>query len=251
MLLLPFIITLHLTCGAQETVIKRYRTGEMASRETKLSWPDDRSAQFKDEKVEVFNRKGDLVYHGNRRDYAGHSSVHLSYHPNGGVSRIEASSAPDAGIQWYKARYTLDGDGNITDRSEQSHDMLVTLPHIRQLMPAVVPAEKSENACATPMETVIVLHKCSSAAITVRLKGLQGAETDREYLRTLHPGDTLAAPAMVSAERFLRPEQMYACFLIDTQTGLATPLPWGDVPMRAVGRDAQHRRYGFYWVEGI
>lgn len=115
---------------AQEIVTKRYRSGEVASVETSVPWPDGQySERFREVKVEVFNRRGELVYVGNRRNYAGHSSVHLTYHPNGGVSGIDASSAPDAGIQWYKEKLRLDEEGNIIDRTSQSHDMMVSPLH--------------------------------------------------------------------------------------------------------------------------
>lgn len=248
---LVFLIGIHFSLQAQQPIIKRYRTGEMASRETPEPWPGTAdNDRFRSEKVEIFNRKGSLVYEGYRRDFAGHSSVHLSYHPNGGVSRIDASSAPDAGIQWYKARITLDEEGNITDRSEQSHDMLVTVPHIRHTAPEKEPEPQAPEKCAVPMASRIVIHNRSRAAVTVRLKGLQGGDTGKEYVERLLPSDSIVTPDQISAEVFLQPEAMFELHIIDPQTRLSKPIPFNALPMRQVERGKQHRTYEFFWLNG-
>lgn len=244
-----FLLAAFSSAAAQEPVIKRYATGELASRETFLRWPGGTDTQFKDEKVEVFNRKGDVVFEGSRRNYAGHSSVHLSYHPNGGVSRIEASSAPDAGIQWYRSHIVLDEDGNVTDRKEYSHDMTVTLPKIDRLPPPST--VQAVNACATPMESSLVIHNRSASTITVRLLGRFGGETGKEYVDKLEPGDSLVTPPVVNAERFLAPEAMFEVYLIDPKTRRSERMDFARIPMRQIEPRRQHRIYEFYWVDGL
>jgi hypothetical protein len=247
---LVFFIGIHFSLQAQQPIIKRYRTGEIASRETPEPWPGTYNDRFRSEKVEIFNCKGDLVYEGYRRDFAGHSSVHLNYHPNGGVSRIDVSSAPDAGIQWYKSRMTLDEDGNITDRSEQSHDMMTTTPYIHMVEPIDVPKPVAIT-CAVPMETRIIILNRSSKAITVRLKGKQGQESGKEYVEKLEPGDSLVPPSMVSAETFLRPEEMYEFHIIAAASKRSVSMEFSRIPMRQMDSDRQHRRVEFFLVDDL
>ena len=104
---------------AQDTVWHRYNSGEPACLEV-FEGPD---AYGRTESgVWVYRKTGTLVFRGVRRNYAGHASVDLVYHSNGGVARIEASSAPDAGIQWYRERMDLDEEGNVVYHQKQSHE---------------------------------------------------------------------------------------------------------------------------------
>lgn len=143
---------LPLLLSAEEKVIKKYNTGEIASIETKLNTDIDPHYSYglEREKVEVFDRQGNRVFVGYRRNTAGHSSVHLAYHENGGVKIISTSSAPDAGIQWYRARYELDEDGNIIKHIEDNWDTRYTLrqplePQLRENLQKVEEKKDYEN----------------------------------------------------------------------------------------------------------
>ncbi|MBL7963239.1 MAG: hypothetical protein JNM31_05260 [Flavobacteriales bacterium] len=70
----------------------------------------------------AYNRLGEVIFQGQTRRFAGHASVHFSYHPNGAVSKVETSDAPDGGIQWYRSTTTFDADGNRTGFWEDGRD---------------------------------------------------------------------------------------------------------------------------------
>lgn len=79
----------------------------------------------------AYKKNGELIFEGQTRRIAGHASVHFSYHPNGAVSKVETSNAPDAGIQWYRSTTTFDDLGNKTGFSEQGHDNDGIIPNPR------------------------------------------------------------------------------------------------------------------------
>jgi|GEM_PF-6882675 len=237
---------------AQKPRERFYSTGQIASRETPVPWPGDNSGNFKQERVQVFNRRGDNVFEGHRRSYAGHATVDLQYHANGGVSRIDVSEAPDAGIQWYKARYTLDTEGNITDKQEQSHDDQTTIsPLDPPVRPVPKPQQPSPDACAVPMQTQIVLHNLQRIPSELRLVGLYGPVIGREYLQVVGPGQKLVSHQLTMAERFLQPEEMFELYQRNPATGQWVRLPFGIIPMRLLGGGPQVRTYEFYWLEGL
>lgn len=67
------------------------------------------------------NAKGDtlIIYH--LRRYAGHSSVEAEYYSNGQAKKIELSSAPDGGIQFYREFIYFDEQGRETSRTDLSY----------------------------------------------------------------------------------------------------------------------------------
>lgn len=76
----------------------------------------------------AYDATGKEIFSYQTRRIAGHASAHFSYHPNGAVSKIEVSDAPDAGIQWYRSTTTYDEQGNRTGFTEQGHDNYGIIP---------------------------------------------------------------------------------------------------------------------------
>ena len=70
----------------------------------------------------AFDRHGNVIYSNNTRRFAGHASVHFSYHPDGSVAKAEYSTAPDAGIQWHKSTTVFDQQGNQIGYKELGRD---------------------------------------------------------------------------------------------------------------------------------
>lgn len=73
-------------------------------------------------KARAWNAQGQLIFECETSRIHGHHSAYFEHYPNGAVRKIEESQAPDAGIQWYRAFYTFDEQGNKTGESHQSHD---------------------------------------------------------------------------------------------------------------------------------
>lgn len=66
--------------------------------------------------------KGAIMFDSEISRNHGHHSVHFEHHPNKVVSRVEESSAPDAGIQWYRSTYYYDEKGVKTGENHDSYD---------------------------------------------------------------------------------------------------------------------------------
>lgn len=78
-----------------------------------------------DGKAIAYNKKGEIIYENGVRNFAGHASVYFSHYPSGAVKSAHYSSAPDAGIQWYKSDTQFDEEGNVTSYYEQSQEDLM------------------------------------------------------------------------------------------------------------------------------
>lgn len=70
----------------------------------------------------AYTDKGAVIYEKELRKIAGHSSVQFSFYENGAVKRAEWSSAPDAGIQWYRTYTDFAPDGTVTSEVHDSYD---------------------------------------------------------------------------------------------------------------------------------
>ncbi len=115
---------------------------------------DDRWGQAR-----AYDYKGAVIYEKELRKIAGHSSVQFSFYENGAVKKAEYSSAPDAGIQWYRTYTTFAQDGTITSEVNDSHDNGpgTTAPFKRQeyITPSPTPTVSPTPATAKPTPTTI------------------------------------------------------------------------------------------------
>lgn len=110
----------------------------------------------------AWDPRGNVMFDSSIRRKWGHHSVNFTHHPNKIVSKVEESSAPDAGIQWYRAWYYFDEQGKFIRKDEDSHDRMVTLPELRN------PYEPREEVRVQPeketpneqevMECAIIYH---------------------------------------------------------------------------------------------
>ena len=252
-IILAFLSILYIAISsshslAQSPKERYYDTGEIACRETPSGWPADAS-RFHEEKVEVFNRSGELVYNGTRRDYAGHSSVNLSFYPNGGVHKIETSSAPDAGIQWFKSNYVLDENGGILSFWEDSHDRspMTTPSWPPPPKPDEISPPKAPNECATPMATQVVLYNRSRKMILARIEQKYQSDEERKLIKVA-PGDSLVSSLAISAEFFAVPNDRFSCFIQPGKRSKTTMVAFDQLPSKSYISDPQRRVYQYYWL---
>lgn len=254
-----FCFTCLIGSQAQETIIKKYKSGEIASKETKMKWPDNNMQGFKEEKVEVFNKKGERIFEGHRRNYAGHSSVYLTYHDNGGVKKIECSSAPDGGIQWYKSTHLLDENGNITFFSEDSYDnqhKLITLtPHTENKIEQKEERkeekkqpEKQSNACATPMATQVVIYNRSKKPVQVALS-YKSDGANISYTKKISSKDSLQTKEYINAEKFAEPQEIFNISVFNKKTGKYESISFSAIPLKVYYKSSQHKVYQYYLID--
>ena len=228
-ILVLFSLSIAAKLFAQDTLKKYYSSGELASLEVQFSEQSSPDHRFREALVEVYNKKKLLVYRAYRRKFAGHASVHLTYHPNGGVKSIRYSSAPDAGIQWYKEYYELDEEGEVRAHRKQSHDDMLspvvrpapsipkpglTVPDVpskreqKEFLPNCPPCPQ-EAACATLMISQTAIVNKTGKALWLKLdsKGIYGAKGSETMLAA---NDTLFTPEYHYADQFIPREKLYA-----------------------------------------
>lgn len=148
-----FPLTVAASCWAQPkqrtfmtdtgTVVVRYFSGgQVCTKEWRDK--DDRWGRSW-----AYKSDGSVIAEHQTRRFAGHASVHFDYHPNGAISKAEFSTAPDAGIQWYRSTTTFDDQGNKTGFSEQGHDDRTVIPspgtHVRRHQEERVPEREMEQ----------------------------------------------------------------------------------------------------------
>lgn len=157
----------------------------------------------------AYDVTGKEIFSYQTRRIAGHASADFSYHPNGAVSRIEVSDAPDGGIQWYRSTTTYDGNGVKTGFTEQGRDNDGIIPG-----PGVRVTEKPEVTVPFKQEVVeeqrmyitevFVLHTLKTACfITVNAVNPSPALPGGQY--TVVPRDTLRVGAYSRGEVFDAP----------------------------------------------
>ncbi len=154
----------------------------------------------------AYRPDGSVLSEHQTRRIAGHASVQFEYHPNGAVSKVEYSDAPDAGIQWYRSTTTYDENGVKTGFTEQGHDNdgIIPGPGVRVTQkPEVTEPYQQEVVREQQMfvTEVFVLHTLNTACfITVKAAQRSPALPDGHY--TLVPRDTLRVGTYSMGELF-------------------------------------------------
>ena len=127
----------------------------------------------------------------------GHHSVQFEHHANKVVSRVEESSAPDAGIQWYRSTYYYDDKGVKTGENHDSYDdrpsIIVQDPQERPVQVVVPPPVISYNS-----EIWFINQTEFTLIASYTMKG----ETQADTLRS---GDTLKMGSLTQPHAFENP----------------------------------------------
>ncbi len=130
------------------------------------------------------------------RRFAGHATVHFSYHANGSVALAEYSNAPDAGIQWYRATYRFDEAGNQTGFEEQGHDNYGPLPR-----PGIRPSERMpapREACQEPVVNTYFIVNSLDYPVLVHLLPKHPSPASKDTACIVYPADTLKGGAWIT-----------------------------------------------------
>ena len=101
-----------------------HKNGQKSTVET---WDKDK----RDGKIQGFDLNGKELFTYYLRTFGGHASAHLSYFSNGQVQKIEYSSAPDGGIQFYQDSRKFNENGEQIDfwKIEYPLETLTELKH--------------------------------------------------------------------------------------------------------------------------
>lgn len=187
---------------SQDSVRHYFDSGQLSCLEVKYPF-ENSSAGYREERVIVLNKNGDVVFNNLRRNYAGSASIALKFHDNGAVRQIRYSSQPDGGIQYYKAVYQLDTNGVITDKKVDKRDSLFDQPGImhdrpkKEFIPNCPPMPSNE--CATLMKTQIGVVNKTGKKTRIKLQSSKNSDMAAALLRD---GDTLRSKEIYTAEKF-------------------------------------------------
>lgn len=223
-------------------ILHRFTSGEVSTRE----WMDLNGHWGRSW---AYDRNGKVIFEGQTRRVAGHASVRFSYHPNGAVSKVETSDAPDGGIQWYKSTTTFDEHGNKTGFSEYGRDNYGPIPrltlHPREPYgPTEEPHKEPEVAICQRMfvnEVFLVNGTRQTGKATVKALRPSPALKDSEH--TLAPGDTVRLGTYSMGETFAAPDQELTVEVRRVLRNRKRPAALGVLRTDSVQVGAEHRRY--------
>jgi len=148
------------------------------------------------------NEKQLFNYH--LRAIGGHAYVSVNYYPNGQVSRVEYSEAPDGGIQFYKSTAKFDEQGKQTDFQEIKHppELITTVPS-----PTKVPDKKEQvpqkvAECAVPVMDYFEIVNQTKSKITFRVISKPDFNyASKEFYFTLKPAEIIVFDSLISAQQ--------------------------------------------------
>ncbi len=152
----------------------------------------------------AYDGKGKEIFRYQTRKIGGHASAHFSYHPNGAVSKIDVSDAPDGGIQWYRSTATFDENGVQTGFTEQGHDNdgLIPGPDVRITTVPVVPDPPKQEVVEEQRLFVTNVFVVNESKYICRMEAIakhpSPAMQGGNY--TMAPGDTLHIGAYTTGE---------------------------------------------------
>jgi hypothetical protein len=165
-------------------------------------------------RAKAFDKQGKEIYDKELRRIAGHSSVQFTFYESGAVKTAYWSSAPDAGIQWYRTNTSFSEDGKITSETEDNYDKGpgVVAPkspgYVTKPRPSPVkPAPSTTMECAVIYSSEFWFKNTTPYSVVVTATRKSGpTET---YTLTLRPRQTMKAGQMIGAQIFYTPADYY------------------------------------------
>ena len=193
--------------GTKKTCL--HSNGKVSTIET---WDKEkREGQFKG-----FNNEGKVLFHFYLRRFAGHASVYPQYYKNGQISKIEYSSAPDGGIQFYRETITYSENGTVNGGWKHEYPEVLTTEPYTKLPEKKVESKKdtvvikSPAECAAPYLSIYTLINTSRRKVTIELKAKNNLWSKRkDKTLTLKAGQKAVIDSVILAEHFLNPEEAY------------------------------------------
>lgn len=166
-----------------------------------------------------YTYSGEQLYEFNLRTFGGHASAHLSYYDNGQVSKVQFSSAPDGGIQWYREMIRFDEMGVQIERRIDQYPHELTVPNFIDSARFVEPIEKKTInqeviRCATPYLTYYKIKNSTSKKIEVKLIPQKNRWVQLvEKNMVINSKEFATCDSIIQAQRFLEPNEGYLVFL--------------------------------------
>jgi len=158
--------------GTEKTCL--HKNGKTSTSE---SW--DKDQRFG--KMKGFNSKGEEIFSYELRKVGGHASATIDYFPNGQVSKVYYSDAPDGGIQFYNSTSIYNEAGERTDFYETKYPYELELlePEVMKRDPEIelnIPQDQPKVEiveCAILFSNYFEVQNGTTSTITVRANALQ------------------------------------------------------------------------------
>lgn len=167
-----------------------------------------------------YNPEGKEIFSYDLRRVAGHASVHVTYFPNGQAHKVNYSSAPDGGIQFYKIYHEFNELGeqvNYMDFSQPDGRPVLVFPReLRQtpdlrLHTILDPPAPNPAECAVPHITSFRITNETRRKVIVTLTPLSSQwvslKSHREIV--INPKSSILIDSVTLAERFLPINETY------------------------------------------
>jgi len=184
--------------------------------------------------IKGYDNKGIELFSYGLRRIGGHASANISYHSNGQVRKVNFTSQPDGGIQYWNIVH------EFNEKGEQTYFADLSMPdgrpvlyiHREQPDPPVPPQEipvqvvPEPNICAVPYLSVFSMINHSKKPVTVKLTAVPNewvSFSDKEPL-TILPGDTLEIYRVTLAEMHIDPNDVFRCEFVQKRRNRKIPI---------------------------
>ncbi|MFN3874655.1 MAG: hypothetical protein ACK4L7_01930 [Flavobacteriales bacterium] len=230
-------------------VLHYFSSGEVSTKE----WRDEDDRWGRSW---AYKKTGETIFDGQTRRFAGHATVRFSYYPDGAVSRVETSDAPDGGIQWYQSITTFDEAGNRTGFWEQGRDNYGPIPSLR-IEPRTLPPLHSDpreperrpaeapdaQHCQRLFVNEVFLVNATRHAGRAKIRALQPSPALQDSEHTLAPGDTVRLGSYTMGEVFIEPSRQVSVEVRRLLRNRRKPASLGLLKTIETAVTAEHRRY--------
>lgn len=165
-------------------------------------------------RARAFNRLGQQIYERDLRRIAGHSTVEFTYYETGAVKTASYSSAPDAGIQWYRSFTTFSEDGKVTSETHDDYDDRPQVlyrhhpgEHIPQKPTTPAPRKTTVAECAVIYTSEFWFTNYTPHTVVVTATGKYNKSVT--FTLSLHPRETLKCGQLILAQQFDDPAKTF------------------------------------------
>lgn len=161
--------------------------------------------------IKGFNSENKELFSHSLRSFAGHASAELLYYPNGQVSQVKYSTAPDGGIQFYKSTTKFDEQGKQTDFSEFKYpdDRLITAPQPappkEQPKELQQPIKQEVAVCAPVCVDYFEIQNGTTKKIKLKINTVNDYDvTKKSFEIILKPSEKIVFDTLVSARNLTK-----------------------------------------------
>lgn len=246
-ILIRVLVLLTTTAASQHLLAQHKKSGDTLILH-KVKYPNGRLSAYSwmlgstgNGRAICWDPKGAVMFDSEISRNHGHHSVQFDHHANKVVSRIEESSAPDAGIQWYRSTYYYDEKGVKTGEHHTSHD---DMHHITRPGEVEIPVQHVVVPPPVVYTNEIWFINQTEFTLIASYQVQNNIQTD-----TLRSGDTLQLGNLTQINRFENPTKT-AIFNAKPLKNTKRSAKWNFVFQSCGEQQSDETRKRYYYVIG-